>query len=62
MPRSPRRILGVPEATGSQPVWLGVAYSDHDGDDFNCVGEEGIGFRAGGHSTASEGVDPKLQF
>ena len=40
----------------------GAAYSEHDGDDFDYVGEGGIRFRAGGHCTAFEGVGPKLQF
>ena len=51
--------FGLPR---SDRFLTGAAYSEHDGDDFDYVGEGGIRFRAGGHSTASEGVGPKLQF
>ena len=51
--------FGLPR---SDRFLTGAAYSEHDGDDFDYVGEGGIRFCADEHCTAFEGVGPKLQF
>ena len=58
-PQDTQQNFGRPR---SDRFLTGAAYSEHDGDDFDYVGEGGIRFCADEHCTAFEGVGPKLQF